>query len=56
MKKERFKIIELNKGFSVWKLKNYGNGSAYDDTGRRFDSLEAAQKFIDAAAERGKEN
>lgn len=57
MKKERrFKIFQTNKGFAVWQLKNYGNGSAYADTGRRFETREAAQKYIDAAAARGNEN
>lgn len=43
----KYKIYKVKDGFSVWKLKNVGNGCVYDDTGRRFRSEEEVQKFIE---------
>ena len=42
----QYKIIETKKGFSVWKLTDYGMGYAFDDTGRCFQTEESARKYI----------
>lgn len=44
---KKYKVYKTKDSFSVWKLKNVGNGCLYDDTGRRFRSEEEAQKFIE---------
>jgi len=44
---KKYKIYQTKDYFTVWKLKNVGNGCIYDDTGRRFRSEEEAQKFIE---------
>ncbi len=47
----KFKIYEVKDGFSVWKLKDFGGGYAWEDTKRRFRTKEEAQKFIDEEKE-----
>lgn len=49
-----FKIIELCNGFAVWKRKNFGNGYAYEDTGRRFGTLEEALRYVEKEKESDK--
>lgn len=47
----KFRIYEVKDGFSVWKLKDFGGGYAWEDTKRRFRTREEAQKFIDEEKE-----
>ena len=51
MWKPIFKIMEVRDGFSVWRRKNFGNGFAYEDTGRKFKTLEEALKYIEKEKE-----
>ena len=47
----KFRIYKVKDGFSVWKLKDFGGGYAWEDTKRRFRTKEEAQKFIDEEKE-----
>lgn len=51
MWKSVFKIIEVRNGFAIWKRKNVGGGFAYEDTGRRFGTLEEAMKYVEQEKE-----
>ena len=44
--RKRYKIIAGQHGVSVWHLRDYGNGLAWDFTGRRFASRKEAEEFI----------
>lgn len=50
----KYRIKEYNGRFIVYELKDVGGGYCWNDTGRKFESKEAAQAFIDA--ERGADN
>ena len=45
----KYRIKETSTGdFIVLYLKDYGNGFSWEQIGRKYDSKEAAQAFIDA--------
>ncbi len=51
----KYRIKETSTGdFIVLYLKDYGNGFSWEQIGRKYDSKEAAQAFIDA--EKGADN
>ena len=51
----KYRIKETSTGdFIVLYLKDYGNGFSWEQIGRKYDSKEAAQAFIDA--EKGTDN
>ena len=52
----KFRIYEVKDGFSVWKLKDFGGGYAWEDTGRRFRTKDEAQKFIEKEGEKNDKN
>lgn len=55
MAMSKYRIKQTGTGaFIVLELKNVGGGYCWNDTGRKFESKEAAQAFIDA--ERGANN
>ena len=43
----KYRIKETTGGFIVFYLKDYGNGYSWEQTGRKFESKEAAQAYID---------
>lgn len=49
-----YKVVESGKGFTVWKVSEKSGGRAYESTGQRFDTREAAQEYI--RNERGVKN
>lgn len=44
----KYRIKETTGGYIVLYLKDYGNGFSWEQIGRKYDSKEAAQAFIDA--------
>lgn len=47
----RYKITKVKDGFSVWKMKDFGNGYAWTDTGSKFRTKREARIFIDIEKE-----
>lgn len=43
---KKYKIQRSGKGFSIWVLKDFGEGRAWVDLGRRFKSASDAEKAI----------
>lgn len=43
----KFKIREMQDGFSVWELRNVGGGYAWEDVKRRFKTPEGARWYIE---------
>ena len=46
-----YKVVETGKGFTVWKVSEKSGGRAYESTGQRFDTREAAPQVRANAAE-----
>jgi len=56
MKRSKYKILPSGKEFRVWKLKNVGNGYAWEDEPYKFSTKEKAEQYIESEEKRGDNN
>lgn len=50
----KYKIYKVKDGFSVWKLKDFGSGYAWESMKKHFRTKEEARKFIEEEREGSK--